>query len=176
MITISKLSNKYGLARSTLLYYDRIDLLKPGFRNKNGYRYYSQADEEKLAKICLYRRVGIPLEEIKQILDSSGNRLTQALEARMKTLNSEMSDLRDQQIQIARMLKNRELHEVTGGLTKETWISLLRSAGFTDEDLGRWHAQFERHSPKDHQKFLEFLCIPDDEIEVIRKEARKLLV
>ena len=94
----------------------------------------------------------------------------------MKTLNSEMSDLREQQFQIARMLKNRELHKVTGGLTKETWICLLRSSGFTDEDLGRWHAQFEKHLPNDHQRFLEFLCIPDNEIEVIRNEAMKLSV
>ncbi len=171
MITISRLSKKHGLARSTLLYYDRIELLKPEFRDANGYRYYSKADDEKLSKICLYRRIGIPLREIKQILNSSMNRLTAALEARMKALNSEIADLREQQIQIIRMLKNKKLQSVGEGLTKDTWISFLKSSGFTDEDLGRWHAQFESHSPDNHQQFLQFLGIPEEEIEVLRREA-----
>jgi len=171
MITISRLAKKHGLARSTLLYYDRIGLLRPGRRDGSGYRYYSGADEERLEKIRLYRRIGLPLEEIRQILDSAGTRLVEALEARMEMLNVEIAGLRDQQLQIVRMLKSRELPGLTGGLTKETWISFLKASGFSDDDLARWHVRFEAHSPRHHREFLEFLGIPEEEIELIRREA-----
>jgi len=90
----------------------------------------------------------------------------------MKTLNAEIVELREQQIQIVRMLKNKALLTFPGGLNKETWVSLLKGSGFTEEDMARWHAQFESHSPENHQQFLEFLYIPDEDIRTTREEAR----
>jgi len=175
VVTIGRLAKKHGLSRSTLLYYDRIGLLVPQYREANGYRLYSQSDDEKLAKICLYRRIGINLEEIKRILDSPGNRLVEALEMRMKDLNVEIAGLREQQIQIVNMLRSKKIHSVSAGLTKQSWIGLLHSSGFTDADLLSWHARFEDHSPENHQQFLELLGIPGREIDLIRNEARQYL-
>lgn len=175
MVTIGRLAIKHRLSRSTLLYYDRIGLLVPQYREANGYRLYSRSDDEKLAKICLYRRIGISLEEIKGILDSPGNRLVEALEMRMKVLNAEIAGLREQQVQIVRMLKSEKIHSVETGLTKKSWISLLKASGFSGADLMRWHARFEDHSPENHQQFLELLGIPEREIGLIRNEARQYL-
>jgi hypothetical protein len=49
----------------------------------------------------------------------------------------------------------------------------MRSAGFSDDDMHRWHAQFEKSAPGEHQEFLEFLHIPADEIQSIRDWSRK---
>ena len=41
MLTISALARRFGLARSTLLHYDRIGLLKPSYKDPfSRYRYY----------------------------------------------------------------------------------------------------------------------------------------
>jgi hypothetical protein len=65
---------------------------------------------------------------------------------------------------IVELLKDRRLLEKVGHMTKEKWVELLRSSGFTDADLARWHRDFERLDPAYHQRFLEFLGIPPDEI------------
>jgi hypothetical protein len=57
-------------------------------------------------------------------------------------------------------------------VTKEKWVSVMRSAGFTDEDMHRWHAVFEKAAPEEHQEFLEFLHIPPAEIQSIRAAGR----
>lgn len=53
-------------------------------------------------------------------------------------------------------------------MKKETFVSVLRAAGFTEDDMRRLHANFERLAPEDHQRFLEFLEIPAGEIRQIR--------
>ena len=40
----------------------------------------------------------------------------------------------------------------------------MRSAGFTDEQMRRWHMEFEKSAPEEHQEFLEFLHIPAEEV------------
>ena len=58
-------------------------------------------------------------------------------------------------------------------VTKEKWVSVMRAAGFTEDDMHRWHAVFENSAPGQHQVFLEFLHIPPEEIETIREWSRK---
>jgi hypothetical protein len=53
-------------------------------------------------------------------------------------------------------------------ITKQKWTSIMSSAGFSEEDMRRWHKEFERSAPQEHQEFLEFLHIPSDEIRTIR--------
>ena len=39
--------------------------------------------------------------------------------------------------------------------------------------MQRWHTQFEKNSPEEHQEFLEYLHIPPEEIGKIREWSRK---
>ena len=57
-------------------------------------------------------------------------------------------------------------------VTKEKWISIMKAAGFTETDMNRWHAEFEHSAPAEHQEFLEFLHLPQDEIARIRELSR----
>ncbi|MCM2275174.1 MAG: MerR family transcriptional regulator [Candidatus Didemnitutus sp.] len=69
MTTIRQLAAEFGLTRSTLLYYDRIGLLRPDYRTSSGYRLYNAADRARLAAICRYRMAGLPLARIATLLD-----------------------------------------------------------------------------------------------------------
>ena len=64
MITVGRLAKRFGLSRSTLLYYDSIGLLRPTGRSAKGYRLYSEDDAARLEKICLYRQTGLSLDEV----------------------------------------------------------------------------------------------------------------
>ena len=53
-------------------------------------------------------------------------------------------------------------------VTKEKWVAIMKAAGFSEDDMRRWHAEFEKGAPDEHQEFLEFLHIPPDELSRIR--------
>ena len=172
MYTIGELSKRSGLSRSTLLYYDRKGILSPSGRSESNYRLYSDADLSRLNLILNYRETGVSLKQIKQLLDSKTNQSTTILEQRLSTLNSEISQLREQQKIIIKLLENDSLHRKSRTLTKETWVKLLRAAGLSDDDMHQWHVEFERNMPEAHQDFLESLGIEPKEIKKIRQQSK----
>lgn len=66
--TINKLAKLAGISTRTLRYYDQIELLSPGRLRSNGYRVYGQKEVDLLQQILFCRELGIPLEEIKNII------------------------------------------------------------------------------------------------------------
>lgn len=169
MLTVGQLAKHFGLSRSTLLYYDRIGLLRPTTGGCGNYRRYSDADLERLSRICSYRDAGVPLKDIVKILDSPGsNELTSALEARMEDLHREMEVLRGQQRIVAGLLGRPELLETQAALDKQTWTAMLVDAGFNEDDMCRWHRDFEERAPEKHEAFLQLLGIDEEERQAIR--------
>ena len=102
---------RFGLSRSTLLYYDRIGLLRPSGRTRAEYRQYSEKDVGRLEQICQYREAGVPLAEIRKILQGPGTELARVLEERLVRINDEVRRLRDQQRVILGLLQKRDAHE-----------------------------------------------------------------
>ncbi len=170
-LTIGNLARKFGLSRSALLYYDSIGILSPRSHEKGEYRHYGQEEERRLVQICRYRKAGISLKDIGKILDAPDTSLTKVLEQRFLDLNNEIKELLEQQRIIAGLLKNPEILQLPGAMTKELWISLLEHAGFSAVDMRRWHIRFEQTDPEKHRIFLEYLQIPANEIILIRQWA-----
>lgn len=171
---ISELGKRYGLSRSTLLYYDRIGLLTPSGRSGAGYREYSESDEARLGRICTFRRAGLALEEIRRILDAPEGRVADALRRRLEELDGEMDALRGQQRVIAKLLESGRVPGGTAVMDKATWVGLLSASGFSEGDMMRWHAAFERSSPEKHGRFLRFLGISEEEARDIQRRAREV--
>ena len=170
--TIGRLAKRYGLSRSTLLYYDRIGILAPSGRLANGYRAYSKTDEDRLKSIVTYRRTGASMRDIRRMLDGGKGSLRQVLDRRLEQLNEEIAGLRGQQRFILGLLKSRKVTSRVGVMNLNLWVTLLKASGFSRHDMNRWHSAFERSSPKSHQRFLEFLCLPENEIARIRRHSR----
>lgn len=57
-------------------------------------------------------------------------------------------------------------------MTKDRWVAIMRAAGFGEDDMRRWHTEFEKAAPADHEEFLEYLHIAKDEIAAIRAWSR----
>jgi Predicted transcriptional regulators len=172
MYTVGRLARRHGLSRSTLLYYDRIGLFSPSARAHGEYRRYSAEDDARLERICQYRKAGLSLADIALIMsDTGGAGVRAVLEGRLTELSDEMAALRDQQTLVAGLLGRPDLLAGRDGLDKATWVALLRDAGFSEPEMERWHARFERTAPQRHETFLRHLRIPDDEIASIRARA-----
>ena len=66
---VGELAAATGLTVRTLHYYEEIGLLVASGRSDAGHRLYADADVERLYRICLLRRLGLPLGEIGRALD-----------------------------------------------------------------------------------------------------------
>jgi MerR family transcriptional regulator, thiopeptide resistance regulator len=171
MLTVGTLARRHGLARTTLLYYDAIGVLRPAGRSAAGYRRYGPDEERRLELICTYRRAGLPLAAIARVLDGPATALLTALEQRLAELDAEVERLRGQQRLVAALLRRPELLERTRVVDKATWVALLAASGMSEADMWRWHEGFERTNPDKHQRFLELLGLADAEIAAIRADA-----
>lgn len=174
-MTIGRLALRFGLSRSTLLYYDRIGLLQPSGRSEAGYRQYTERDAAELARICLYRQTGLGLESIRKLRggDAAQGETAAALKEQLRRIAGQMRDLRSRQQLIVKLIDKPRLLEDQSPMNRERWTRLLRAAGLSEEALTEWHADFERSEPGEHQRFLEFLNIPDMDIQQIREKARR---
>ena len=178
MLTVTKLARRCGVSRTALLYYESIGLMPPPGRTDGNYRYYSEADAGRLTAIRAYRNAGLGLEDIGAILKATERRGTNAgkdasgvLRRRLVELDAEIEALRAHQHAILQLLGSRALGK-GDMITKEKWVSIMRGCGFTEDQMHRWHAEFERSAPEEHQEFLEFLHIPAAEIKTIREKSR----
>ncbi|HEX3045378.1 MAG TPA: MerR family transcriptional regulator [Bacillota bacterium] len=174
MYTIGELCEEAGLSRGTLLYYDHVGLLKPSARTPANYRCYTEDDLERLKQICLYRDTGMPLDEIRQILESPQNDTTLILEKHLQDLSQGMRKLTLQrQIVTWMIIQKREpgFTESQNLSPKDALITVLTKVGFNDDELVRLHREFEKFNPSEHQAFLEVLGVPADEIAKIRRHA-----
>ena len=171
MLTVTKLARRCGLSRTALLYYESIGLMRPPQRSGGNYRCYGDADLRRLLQICAYRDAGLKLEDIRQILDRTGGDAFAVLKRRLMELDAEISALRAHQQAILKLLESKTLRKAKM-ITKQKWVSIMQGCGFSSEQMHRWHAEFERSAPEEHQEFLEFLHIPAEEIKTIREKSR----
>jgi MerR family transcriptional regulator, thiopeptide resistance regulator len=172
-MTVSQLARRCGLSRSTLLYYESIGLLKPASRTAANYRAYSEKDLQRLQQVCVYRNAGLKLGDVRAILDRPEKGAPSVLKRRLAELDGEIETLRNHQRAILKLLGNKNSLWRKKAMTKEKWVSIMKASGFSEADMHRWHAEFERAAPEDHQEFLQYLHIPKDEVQSIRQWSRK---
>ncbi len=173
MLTVSKLAHGCGLSRSTVLYYESIGLLKAPVRTAGNYRAYGGKELARLRQICLYRNAGLTLADVREVLDCSDSGAPSVLKRRIAEIDGEIERLRSHQRAILKLLKVNTSLRRNQLITKEKWVSIMKSAGFTEDDMHRWHAEFEKSAPQEHEEFLNFLHIPAEEIRTIRDWSRK---
>lgn len=171
--TITAFARSFGLSRATLLYYDRIGLLRPSGHSAAGYRLYSEEDAERMRRIDTFRKAGLPLSAIGGILATgSGDHLEAALEHRLMSLNDELASLQAQQRLVVQLLQHRGKRPAYAGVDAAQWVKMLEEAGLDEHARCRWHAAFERDAPEAHQMFLHSIGFSDEEVAEVRRLSR----
>jgi MerR family transcriptional regulator, thiopeptide resistance regulator len=171
-LTVTRLAQSCNLARSTVLYYESIGLLMRPRRSAGNYRVYSEKDLDRLRQICTYRDAGLTLTDIRSLLDAPGGNAAAVLRRRLTELSAGIERMREHQRAIARLLQTTGQFRRLPVVTKEKFTAILRASGFSEEDMRRLHTEFENSAPNEHQEFLEFLHIPEEEIRSIREWSR----
>lgn len=71
LFSIGELSRQQNISRQTLIFYDKIGLFCPAYTDPhNGYRYYSAKQLDALDTICIMKRIGFSLSEIREHMKS----------------------------------------------------------------------------------------------------------
>lgn len=123
--TVKKLSELAGISGRTLRFYDQIDLLKPNRINSSGYRIYGGKEVDRLQQILFYRNLGLPLEEIKEVLDAPNFDSETALTAHYQQLLEQQQQLNkliatvEKTLQVKRGMSSMTDKEKFEGFKKE---------------------------------------------------------
>lgn len=174
MIKITDLAKKFGITRTSILYYEREGVLMPAVRAANGYRWYGNNEIEKLEKIMSYRSFGIPVSQLTSLLSNNNyDSQKKILNDQFNILEKEIQQLRLKQKAIVQFMGQPELLD-NKVITINQWKKIMSDAGLDENDMINWHAHFEKTEPEAHLQFLKSLNINSLEINRIRKESEEL--
>ena len=103
---INEVEALVGITKKNIRFYEAEGLLAPRRNSENGYRDYGETEVEVLRRIKLLRKLGLPLEEIRQML-SGTHTVGDGMRRHLVTLEREQKNL-EQPMALCRRLKDRE--------------------------------------------------------------------
>ncbi|MED9903520.1 MAG: MerR family transcriptional regulator [Lachnospiraceae bacterium] len=91
--TIGEIAKLSGVSAKTLRFYDEKGLLKPVEYSEAGYRYYNETSFVALQRILMLKYLGMPLEQIRDIVKNDTHSLEESLQEQKKLLNEKKRHL-----------------------------------------------------------------------------------
>jgi MerR family transcriptional regulator, thiopeptide resistance regulator len=128
--TVGAVADLTGISVRTLHHYDRIGLVVPSVRTAAGYRRYTDADIERLHLVLVYRSVGMPLDEIRTLLDDANADVLEHLR-RQRELLLEQADRLQHTIKAVEELMNA--HRSGIQLTAQEQVEIFGTTAFSEE-------------------------------------------
>ncbi len=92
MKSIKEVETLVGISAQNIRYYEKEGLIQPSRNHSNSYREYNDEDIKRLQTIKMFRKIGMPIEEIKDILFERIS-LQDGLERHQKRLLSEKEQI-----------------------------------------------------------------------------------
>ncbi|GLZ39412.1 MerR family transcriptional regulator [Actinokineospora sp. NBRC 105648] len=151
--SVGALAKASGLTVRALHHYDELGLLRPSARTESGHRRYTEADLRRLYQIRLLRELGIPLDDIAELLtdptavrDVLARRLEQIEDEqwRLSLLGSQVRNLMEQVDGSWRPDSGELLAQIGrasvfhDGLSREQRTALAEQSDRIGPDARRW--------------------------------------
>jgi DNA-binding transcriptional MerR regulator len=137
---VGELAEATGVTVRTLHHFDEIGLLHPSERSAVGHRRYTPADVERLYRVLVLRRLGVPLGEIDAALEEPGG-LAATVDRQLAHVERELGSrrrLRGRLLALAAALRSSGTPD---DLLIETMEDMMRS----DDDPERQARLAARH-------------------------------
>lgn len=133
---INEVEALVGVTKKNIRFYEEQGLLHPRRNSDNGYRDYGQGEVDILRRIKLLRKLGVPIEEIRQ-MQAGAHTLADGMRRHLVTLEREQRNLQ-QAAAICRGLQDREerLEALDAGAVLEE-MAQLEQAGTTFQNKQR---------------------------------------
>ena len=185
MMTVHEVSRLAGVSIRALQYYDRIGLLRPAGYTEAGYRLYDEAALEKLQQIRLFRELGFPLKDIREMTESPDFDREKALAQQIALLELKRERL-GAIIELARGLMERKENTVDfkpfdtkkieeyARQAKASWGGTPEYAEYEKKTSGRTAAGMQDAAAGLMKIFCEFSAVKD--LPPASDEAQALVV
>jgi DNA-binding transcriptional MerR regulator len=163
MYTVKQLAKSAGVTPRTLHFYDEIGLLKPSRMGDNGYRYYDEEATLRMQQILLYRKMELPLEEIKRIMGRRDFDVVTALEQHRQELLKKIGQLEemkktvDETILFMKGEKKMTVDELFSGFSEEQQAEYEKEAAqmYDPQIVKASNAKWRAMSKAEQQRVLD---------------------
>ena len=88
---INEVEEQLQISRANIRFYEKEGLIKPS-RKANGYRDYSDEDFGRLKKIIIFRKIGMSIPDIREVLEGNIS-ITDAVRVSIDNLNEQIKEL-----------------------------------------------------------------------------------
>lgn len=136
LMLLNEIVEEVGMTKRAIKYYEEKGLLSVK-KGSNGYRNYTQQDIEILKRISLYRKLGISIKDIRNILDGNDeNILRRIYQEKLKE-----KELQDKEIEALRdFIKNDDVSKANESIDYQTIENAIESLL-----PGEWGTYFKNH-------------------------------
>jgi DNA-binding transcriptional MerR regulator len=177
--TVGAVAALTGASVRALHHYDHIGLVVPSVRTPAGYRGYTDADIERLHFVLVYRSVGMPLEEIRALLDDSSADVLEHLRRQHTSLLEQAERL---QHTIKAVEELMDAHRDGIQLTAEEQVEIFGTTAFSEEyaaeaeerwgETDAWKQSQQRVSTFSKQDFIAIKAEGDALLEALAQAKR----
>lgn len=145
-LTIGDAAELLGITVRTLRHWESIDLLVPSWRTLGGHRLYVDADLARAQQILVYREIGLPLAEVRELVDGDSD-AREHLERQRRLLAERASHLRRMIGAVDEMLEEISMNTTNDNTNPAPTIDARAAAekfgggwrqDFADEAESRW--------------------------------------
>lgn len=145
---IGTLARRFGLTVRTLHHYDAIGLLQPTARAPSGYRLYTEANAERLARIVLLRDLGLGLSAIQRAIDTPDGRLVPLLRQHAQQLQDHLDAQQRKLAHLQRVIQHVERAPQGQRLDLTLEAIAMIERHYTPEQLKTLQAQAQELGPE----------------------------
>jgi len=105
-VKINEVEALSGIPKKNIRFYEEQGLLAPRRNSENGYREYGDADVQTLRRIRLLRKLGVPIGEIRKMLDGT-HTVGDGMRRHLIALERKQQNL-EQSVQLCRELQAQD--------------------------------------------------------------------
>ena len=99
--SVGEMAEAFGVSRDTLRLYDKMGILSPKKNEKNGYRVYSREDYICFDYIAKLKSLGMPLEDIKMMINECTIEKAEAvMQVQDKLIDEKIRELKSLQLMV----------------------------------------------------------------------------
>lgn len=104
-LRIGQLASRLSTTAKTIRFYEAVGLLRPPARADSGYRTYDRSAHDQAARILGLRRLGLSIDELKDLLAAEGGsvrkRLSALMDERLRAVELELGVLQGRRDELA---------------------------------------------------------------------------
>lgn len=143
---INEVEALVGITKNNIRFYEAEGLLTPRRNSENGYRDYGDADVAVLRRIKLLRKLGVPLEEIRQ-MQSGAHTVGDGMRRHLVTLEREQENLAAAARLCAGLTECREKLETLDAQALLEQMDEMEQRGTTFQNKQRLDIRFRYVAP-----------------------------